>query len=87
MIPVGHVVHQLPRRVRIKVAEKKGDIAYFEGLVAALSQQPAIEEVTANPRAGSITLRYSGPLEARCASRTAGLFTPNRSSEWRSAGT
>ena len=64
MIPVGHVVHQLPRRVRIKVAEKKGDVAYFDGLVAALSQQPAIEEVTANPRVGSITLRYSGPLEA-----------------------
>ncbi len=82
MIPVGHIVHQIPRRVRVRIAEKQGDSAYFESLVAGLSQYPAIEEVTASPLAGSVTIRHSGPFEAVAhAAAGHGLFQIVRSKD------
>jgi hypothetical protein len=64
MIPVAHVEHQLPGRVRLRVPSKRGDVSYFERAVKELSRHSAVWELAASPLIGSITLQYSEPLQA-----------------------
>jgi hypothetical protein len=64
MIPVAHIEHQLPGRVRLRVPSKRGEAAFFERVVKELSKHPAIWELIASPLTGSITLQYSEPLQA-----------------------
>ena len=64
MIPVAHIEHQLPGRVRLRVPSKRGEAAFFERIVKELSKHPAIWELVASPLTGSITLQYSEPLQA-----------------------
>ena len=64
MIPVAHIEHHLPGRVRLRVPSKRGEAAFFERVVKELSKHPAIWELVASPLTGSITLEYSEPLQA-----------------------
>lgn len=64
MIPVAHIEHHLPGRVRLRVPSKRGQAAFFERVVKELSKHPAIWELIASPLTGSITLQYSEPLQA-----------------------
>jgi hypothetical protein len=63
MIPVAHVEHQLPGRVRLRVPSRRGEVPFFEKVVRELSKHPAIRELTATPLTGSITLQHSEPLQ------------------------
>ena len=62
MIPVAHIEHQLPGRVRLRVPSRRGDVPFFERVVRELSKHPAMHELTATPLTGSITLHYFEPL-------------------------
>ena len=64
MVPVAHIEHQLPGRVRLRVPSKRGDVSFFERVVKELSRHPAIWELAASPLTGTITLQYSEPLQA-----------------------
>jgi hypothetical protein len=64
MIPVAHIEHQLPGRVRLRVPSKRGDVSYFERAVKELSRHPAVRELVASPLTGCITLLHSEPLQA-----------------------
>jgi heavy-metal-associated domain-containing protein len=64
MIPVAHIQHQLPGRVRLRIPSKRGEVPFFEKVVQQLSKHPAIWELVASPVTGSITLQYSEPLQA-----------------------
>jgi hypothetical protein len=64
MIPVAHIEHQLPGRVRLRVPSKRGEVPFFEKVVQLLSKHPAVWELVASPLTGSITLQYSEPLQA-----------------------
>jgi hypothetical protein len=64
MIPVAHIEHQLPGRVRLRVPSKRGDVSYFERAVKELSRHPAVRELAASPLTGCITLLHSEPLHA-----------------------
>jgi hypothetical protein len=64
MIPVAHIEHQLPGRVRLRVPSKRGDVSYFERAVKELSRHPAVRELAASPLTGCITLLHSEPLQA-----------------------
>jgi hypothetical protein len=64
MIPVAHIEHHLPGRVRLRVPSKRGEAPFFEMVVKELSKHPAIWELVASPLTGSITLEYSEPLQA-----------------------
>lgn len=64
MIPVAHIEHHLPGRVRLRIPSKRGEATFFERVVKELSKHPAIWELVASPLTGSITLQYSEPLQA-----------------------
>ena len=64
MVPVAHIEHRLPGRVRLRVPSKRGDVSFFERVVKELSRHPAIWELAASPLTGTITLQYSEPLQA-----------------------
>lgn len=64
MVPVAHIEHQVPGRVRLRVTSKRGDVSFFERVVKELSRHPAIWDLAASPLTGSITVQYLEPLEA-----------------------
>lgn len=57
------IEHVLPGRIRLRFPGQRGNVAFFEQVVALVSQHPAIEEARANPLTGSLLVRHSGPLE------------------------
>jgi hypothetical protein len=63
MTPVAHIEHKLPGRVRLRIPSRRGEVAFFEKVVRALSGHPAIWEIAASPLAASLTLHYSEPLQ------------------------
>jgi hypothetical protein len=80
MIPVAHIEHQLPGRVRLRVPSKRGEVSFFEKVVQQLSMHPAVRELTAAPLTGSITLHYFEPLQPiTAAAADQGLFEAGRS--------
>jgi hypothetical protein len=79
MIPVAHIEHQLPGRVRLRVPSRRGEVPFFEKVVRELSMHPAVRELTATPLTGSITLQYFGPLQPiTAAAADQGLFETKR---------
>jgi hypothetical protein len=75
MTYVGEIAHELPRRIRIKVAAAGEDAAFFDRLVEDVASAPHVVEVRANARAGSLTVcgdGANGPVRATL--EQAGLF-------------
>lgn len=64
MVPVALIEHQLPGRVRLRVASKRGDMPFFEKVVRELSKHPSLHKLTANPVTGSMVLYYCEPLKS-----------------------
>lgn len=50
----AQVVHRTRERWRLRVPERRYDLAYFVSLYEALRKQPEILEVTVNPRTASV---------------------------------
>jgi hypothetical protein len=44
--------------VRLRIAEKRGDLAFFLELYDQLRGAPGVEEITMDPRTGSVLLRF-----------------------------
>jgi hypothetical protein len=64
MIPEAHVSHQIPRRLRIKIPEKKGDAVFFAAVADHLKMHcPGVEDAIPNPATGSIVVLYDGEIE------------------------
>lgn len=62
--PIAHIVHWLPKRVRLKVAEKRADDAFFTAAIRILSGAPGVTDARANPATGSIVIEHGGDLDA-----------------------
>lgn len=80
MTYTGHIEHELPSRIRIKIEAEHADEDFLAGLVKDLSAVPDILEVRANPRANSVTVRSDpkkGPI--RTVLKNAGLEVADRS--------
>lgn len=56
------VAHLMPGRVRLSIAERRGDNDYFAMLSRRLSGVEGVRRVKTNPLAGSIVLEFSGVL-------------------------
>jgi hypothetical protein len=54
MLPEAHLVHASPGRVRIRIASKKRDNAFFSALREQISKFPMIRNVEVNPLTGSV---------------------------------
>ncbi|QRM32539.1 hypothetical protein [Microvirga sp. VF16] len=63
MAPIAIVEHQLPGRARLRVSSKRGDAAWFASVIQALSRHLEIDELSADPRTGSILIRHQEPAD------------------------
>jgi hypothetical protein len=63
MVPTAIVEHQLPGRARLRVSSKRGDVAWFASVIGRLASHPEIDELSANPRTGSILIRHQEPVD------------------------
>jgi hypothetical protein len=62
--PAAAVVHETPGRSRLRVAEKRGDRAYFEAAQRVLSGCPGVRRVSVSPLTGSLLVLHAGELAA-----------------------
>lgn len=58
------IAHQIPGRIRFRLPERRGDVAYFSELATKLGHIEAVDRVKPNPATGSVVLEYSGGLNA-----------------------
>jgi hypothetical protein len=75
MLPAAHLIHRTHERMRLRIPARRGQVPYFEQLVAGLAGLPGIDRIETNPATGSILLSPAvdvAPL-AQHAER-AGLF-------------
>jgi hypothetical protein len=64
MAPVAYIEHQIPGRVRLRIPEKRGDVGFFQHLIAVLAKHPEVKELDGSPLIGSVRIRHCGPVEA-----------------------
>ncbi len=64
MLPVAYIEHQIPGRMRLRVPERRGDVAFFERVVGALSKLSDVVELDGSPLTASIRIRHTGRSEA-----------------------
>jgi hypothetical protein len=53
MLPTGRVMHNMPGRLRLRIADKRRDEMYFTRVKETLAQCQGVKSVTVNPLAGS----------------------------------
>ncbi len=74
-LPQARVEHRLPGRLRLRIAARLGEGAWFEAAAAALSAMPEVDAVRVNPSAASLLVMHRGDERAvLAAARAGGLF-------------
>lgn len=74
-MPVAHVEHHLPKRVRLRIPSRRSDSEFFAATAEQLLHAPGIRTVRANPTTGSIIIEHRGEWNAIAAfAREHGLF-------------
>ena len=63
-LPSATVCHRVPGRFRVRIAECRGDAAYFERVREALEQESSVLEVATNARTGSVLVLHRGDSAA-----------------------
>ncbi|MGD9658380.1 MAG: HMA2 domain-containing protein [Methylocystis sp.] len=61
-LPLAQVAHAMPGRARLRIADRRGDAAYFALVSKALSAIAGVRAVEVAPMTGSILIQHSGPL-------------------------
>jgi hypothetical protein len=59
--PAASITHFTPRRLRIRVPEKKRDRAFFDHVAERLSDWDSVERVETNPLTASILIHFTNP--------------------------
>ncbi|MBM3563214.1 MAG: hypothetical protein FJX16_08735 [Alphaproteobacteria bacterium] len=62
ILPLAQVAHAMPGRARLRIADRRGDAAYFAGVSKALSAIAGVRAVEVAPMTGSVLIQHSGPL-------------------------
>ena len=60
-LPAARISHFTPRRLRIKVPEKRRDRAFFDTVAEQLATWDSVERVETNPLTASILIHFSEP--------------------------
>src|SRR5271156_194697 len=60
-LPAACISHFTPRRLRIKVPEKRRDRAFFDAVAERLATWESVEGVETNPLTASILIHFSEP--------------------------
>jgi hypothetical protein len=75
MIPRGEVCHRIGGRVRVRIAERRRDSAYFEQMSEALEGSDGVTRCQANPMTATVLIEHAAPLEQVLAfAQAQGLF-------------
>jgi hypothetical protein len=61
-LPLAQVAHAMPGRARLRVADRRGDAAYFASISKGLSAIAGVRAVEVAPLTGSVLIQHSGPL-------------------------
>lgn len=67
------VVHRTPCRIRLKIADRRGDVAYFAALQRVLAAHPEILKVAVNPRTASVIISCPDGFDFSSGDRFLGL--------------
>ncbi|MEZ5785290.1 MAG: hypothetical protein R3D62_02115 [Xanthobacteraceae bacterium] len=75
-LPAAELVHTMPGRARLRIADKRGDATFFTALAAKLAALPGVFSVDVRPLTGSVVIAH-GPAIAQIGDKAtqAGLFT------------
>jgi hypothetical protein len=57
-LPSGHRIHVAPGRLRVRVPERRGDVAYFTRVLESLASCPGVEGLRANPTTASVLILH-----------------------------
>ena len=81
-LPVAALVHSMPGRARLRIAERRGDTVFFAAIAIGLSALPGVYHVDVRPLTGSVVISH-GPSIARigAAAEQAGLFALTEAAE------
>jgi hypothetical protein len=60
-LPAARISHFTPRRLRIKVPEKRRDRGFFDTVAARLAMWDSVERVETNPLTASVLIHFSEP--------------------------
>ena len=60
-LPAARISHFTPRRLRIKVPEKRRDRAFFDTVAQQLATWDSVEWVETNPLTASVLIHFSEP--------------------------
>jgi hypothetical protein len=63
-LPIAEIEHRLPGRLRLRLASRRGDAAFFASVAERLARLPGVRSLRANPRTGSILIEHDGAAEA-----------------------
>jgi hypothetical protein len=61
-LPLAEIVHVMPGRARLRIAERRGDSVFFASLATGLSAIAGVSHVEVRPLTGSILVEHAGPL-------------------------
>jgi Heavy metal associated domain 2 len=59
--PAARISHLTPRRLRIRVPEKRRDTAFFDTVAERLATWDSVERVETNPLTASVLVHFSDP--------------------------
>ncbi|WP_018953327.1 HMA2 domain-containing protein [Thioalkalivibrio sulfidiphilus] len=64
MSSTAYLVHRVPGRLRFKLPERRGDVAFFRELVPQLSALEGVLAVRASPDTGSVLILHGDGFQA-----------------------
>jgi hypothetical protein len=81
-LPVATLVHSMPGRARLRIAERRGDKVFFAAIATGLSALPGIYHVDVRPLTGSVVISHGPPIaRIGAAAEQAGLFALTEAAE------
>jgi hypothetical protein len=86
-LPIARLVHTMPGRARLRIAERRGDEAFFAAIATGLSALAGVYHVEVRPLTGSVVIAHGPPVgRIGAAAEQAGLFvldeTIEEAAEW-----
>ncbi len=77
-LPLAEIAHAMPGRARLRIADRRGDAAFFASVASGLSAIAGVRAVEVTPLTGSVLIQHSGPLaRIGVAAEEARLFAVN----------
>lgn len=64
VLPHAAVVHTIEGRTRLRIAERRGDAAFFASVATGLSTIAGVKKVDVTPLTGGILIFHDAPLSA-----------------------